>query len=92
MAQPSAAQDVYTPRLGIGTAPRIALFPDLFTNSAAFLSDLSRALAPRIPGASFPYFDKQFGRNMSVPASPALRARLMAESDAVLLAYGRCHP
>jgi hypothetical protein len=89
-AQPSAAQDTYTPRLHVGTAPRIALFPNLFTDSAPFLNDLSRALAQRIAGASFPYFDKQFGRNMSVPVAPALKARLLAESDAVLLAFGHC--
>ncbi len=89
-AQPSAVQDAYTPRLKPGGAPRIALFPNLFTDSAAFLKDLSIPLARLVPGATFPYFDKQFGRYMSVPASPELKARILAESDAVLLAFGHC--
>jgi hypothetical protein len=89
-AQAAAPQDAYKPRLEIGASPRIALFPNLFTDSAAFLHDLSRPLSRLFPGASFPYFDKQFGRNMSVPASPVLKARILAESDAVVLAYGHC--
>jgi hypothetical protein len=89
-AQPAAAQDAYTPRLDIGTSPRIALFPNLFTDSAVFLRDLSGPLSRLVPGATFPYFDKQFGRNMSVPVSPVLKARILAESDAVVLAYGHC--
>jgi hypothetical protein len=89
-APPAAKQDAYTPRLRVGTAPRIALFPNLFTDSAAFLHDLAAVLARYLPGASFPYFDKQFGRNMSAPVSAELKARLLAESDAVLLAYGHC--
>ena len=67
-AQPAAAQNVYTPRLDIGTSARIALFANLFTDSAAFLHDLCGPLSRLLPGASFPYFDKQFGRNMSVPS------------------------
>jgi hypothetical protein len=89
-AQPAAAQDAYTPRLDIGTCPRIALFANLFTDSTVFLHDLSRPLSRLLPGASFPYYDKQFGRNMSVPVSSALKARILAESDAVVLAYGHC--
>jgi len=89
-AQPAAPQDAYTPRLDVGPAPRIALFPNLFTDSAAFLHDLSGPLSRLIPGATFPYFDKQFGRNMSVPVSSVLKARILDESDAVVLAYGHC--
>jgi hypothetical protein len=88
-AQPAAPQDACTPRLDIGPAPRIALFPNLFTDSSAFLHDLSGPLSRLIPGATFPYFDKQFGRKMSVPVSTVLKARILDESDAVVLARRR---
>jgi hypothetical protein len=91
VSKPSAPQDPYVPRLQLGHhPPRIALFPNLFTDSAAFLSDLSKALALLVPGALFPCFDKKYGRYMSTPASPELRDRIVKESDAVLLAYGHC--
>ncbi|MET0988482.1 MAG: hypothetical protein ABW034_24045 [Steroidobacteraceae bacterium] len=90
VAKPTKPQRPYLPRLRIGAAVRIAQYPNLFTDSAAFLADLVEALKPAVPTATFPYFDKQFGRYMSTPASPELRARMLAESDAVVLAYGHC--
>jgi hypothetical protein len=91
VAVPSALQDPYLLRLQIGKKPpRIALFPNLFTDSAAFLADLSAALLPLVPGATFPYFDKKYGRYMSTPAPAELRDRIVKESDAVVLAYGHC--
>lgn len=90
VAKPAAEQEAYRPRLDAGPAPRIALFPNLFTDSAAFLADLGEALGALLPSARFPYFDKKFGRYMSTPASPELRGEIVAGSDAVVLAYGHC--
>lgn len=90
VAKPTAPQEPYLPRLVVGAHPRIARFPNLFTDSAPFLADLAEAMAPLLPDAAFPYFDKKFGRYMSTPASPELRAEMIAGSDAVVLAYGHC--
>ncbi len=90
-AEPGAAIDPYSPRLKPGLSPaRIALFANLFTDSVAFLEDLSVPLGRLLPGAKFRPYDKQFVRNMSVPASGELVQRIALESDAVVLAYGHC--
>jgi hypothetical protein len=90
-AEPGAAIDPYLPRLRPGSSPcRIALFANLFTDSVAFLRDLSVPLARLLPGAHFQPYDKQFVRNMSVPASADLVERIATECDAALLAYGHC--
>ena len=54
----------------MGKAPRIALFPNLFADSKPFLLDLADPLGRLIEGATFPYFDKKYGRYMSTPATP----------------------
>jgi hypothetical protein len=91
VAKPTAPQDPYLPRLlAAGRTVRVAQFPNLFADSAAFLADVTEAMASLLPNATYPYFDKRFGRYMSTPASPELRERILAESDAVMLAYGHC--
>ena len=90
-AEPGVPIDPYCPRLRPGASPaRIALFANLFTDSVAFLEDLSAPLAQLLPGAKFQAYDKQFVRNMSVPASAELVQRIASECDAALLAYGHC--
>jgi len=90
-AEPGAPVDPYLPRLKRGSSPsRIGLFANLFTDSVAFLDDLSAPLAQLLPGATFQPYDKQFVRNMSVPASAELVQRIASECDAALLAYGHC--
>ena len=90
-AEPGAPIDPYVPRLKPGGSPvRIALFANLFTDSVAFLEDLSAPLGQILPGAEFHPYDKQFVRNMSVPASAELVQRIASECDAALLAYGHC--
>jgi hypothetical protein len=90
VAKPTAPEEPYLPRLRPRGRTRIARFPNLFADSAPFLADLAESLAPLLPNATFPYFDKRFGRYMSTPASPELREQILAESDAVVLAYGHC--
>ena len=51
---------------------------------------MSAPLAQLLPGAKFQPYDKQFVRNMSVPASAELVQRIASECDAALLAYGHC--
>lgn len=89
-AETVTPQEAYLPRLGDLATPRLALFPNLFADSREFLLDLAKPLARLSPQASFPYFDKQFGRYMSTPATQELRTEIKAASDAVILAYGHC--
>ena len=91
VARPTAPQEPYRPRLDPAMrAPRIAMFPNLFADSKAFLGDLAEMLARHRPDARFPYFDKKYGRYMASPASDALRDEIVAASDAIVLAYGHC--
>lgn len=90
-AEPGAAIDRYEPRLARDAkSPRIALFPNLFTDSVEFLQDLARPLATLLPGAQFGQYDKKFLRSMSVPASRELIQKIATECRAAVLAFGHC--
>ncbi len=79
------AIEAYLPRLAAGEAPVIGLLANGFPDAAAFLAAVESALAAAWPQAHTRHYAK---RGASMPAEPALVARMVAECDAVVTAYG----
>lgn len=63
----------------------MGLLANGFPDSVAFLDAVEQALAARLPAARFRRYDKG---NPSIPATPALLERIVAECDVVASAYG----
>lgn len=75
----------YALRARFDGAVTIGLLANGFPDSVAFLDAVEQALATRLPTAGFRRYDKG---NPSIPATPALLDRIVAECDVVASAYG----
>ncbi len=80
-----APPEPYRLRASLDGPVTIGLLANGFPDSVAFLDAVERALAAMLPAARFQRYDKG---NPSIPATPALLARIAAECDVVASAYG----
>lgn len=84
-AEPLAAAEPYTPRADLSQPPVIGLLANGFPDSEAFLEAVERALAARLPAASFKHWNKH---NASIPASPAMLEEIAEQCSVAIAAYG----
>lgn len=84
-AAPLAPPEPYHLRADFSQPLTIGLFANGFPDSVAFLEALGHALGTSLPTAAFRHYNKG---GPSIRASDAMLARITAECDVVVCAYG----
>ena len=84
-AEPMVPAERYEPRADLSRPVVVGLLANGFPDSEAFLEAMERALADRLPQASFRHFNK---RNASIRVTPAMLEEITAECSVAVAAYG----
>jgi len=85
-AEPGVPVEPYECRLaGEDSAPSIGMLANGFPDSVPFLQHLDAAIRTLLPGARFHHYNK---RNPGIVCPPDLLAKIKAENNALVAAWG----
>jgi|OM-RGC.v1.031537266 hypothetical protein len=84
-AEPTAPAEPYALRADLSGPAVVGLIANGFPDSEAFLEAVEKALAARLPEASFTHYCKH---NASIPAAPAMLAEIASQCSVAIAAYG----
>ena len=84
-AEPATPASPYLLSANLDESITIGLLANGFPDSEAFLDEVDRALAQKLPAASIKRYNKH---GASVPANDALMDQIASECDVFLSAYG----
>jgi len=84
-AEPLAPVEEYTLRADLSGSVVVGLLANGFPDSDVFLETVEKALAARLPEATFKHYNK---RNASIPASTGMLEEIAGECSVAIAAYG----